>query len=83
MGTVIIAFRILSKSPESFNEVKASVQALDPERVEEESIAFGLKAINVIFMIPDAGGEQDILENKLRDIPNVSTVEVTKVTRSM
>jgi translation elongation factor aEF-1 beta len=83
MGTVIIAFRILPDSPDSFNQVKAGVQALDPERVEEEAIAFGLKAINVIFMIPDAGGEQDMLENKLKDIPNVSTVETTKVTRSL
>ena len=83
MGKVIIAFRILPENPDKFSEVKAAVQALRPERLEEESIAFSLKALKVIFIIPDAGGEQDRLENKLKDIPNVSTVETLKVTRSL
>lgn len=73
----------MPENPDSFSEVKAAVQSMDPERVEEEAIAFGLKALKAIFIIPDAGGEQDSLENKLNAIPNVSTVETLKVTRSL
>ncbi len=83
MGQVIIVFRILPESPENFSEVREAVQALGPERLEEEPIAFGLKALKVIFLIPDAGGEQDNLENKLKSVPNVSTVETLTVTRSL
>ena len=83
MGKVIIVFKIFPETPENLNGVKAAVQELGPERLDEEPIAFGLKALKVIFIIPDAGGEQDKLENKLRAIPNVGTVETERVSRSL
>ena len=83
MGKVIIAFRILPEIPENLTEVKNAVQALGPERLDEEPIAFGLKSLKAIFIIPDAGGEQDRLENKLKSLPNVGSVETIRVSRSL
>jgi len=83
MGKVIIAFKIFPETPENLSEVKAAIKELDPERLDEEPIAFGLKALKVIFIIPDAGGEQDKLENKLREIPNVGAVETERVSKSL
>jgi len=83
MGKVIIVFKILPENPDKLSELRAAVEALEPERVEEEPIAFSLKALKVIFIIPDAGGEQDKLENRLKSLPNVGSVETERVSRSL
>ncbi|RLI98367.1 MAG: elongation factor 1-beta, partial [Candidatus Aenigmatarchaeota archaeon] len=53
MGDVIAVFRILPGSPDGFDNVKSAVEALGPTRLEEEPLAFGLKAIKVTFIVPD------------------------------
>lgn len=83
MGEVIAVFRIMPDSPESFELVKSAVEALKPARLEEEPVAFGLKAIKVTFLIPDEGGKMDELENKLEGIENQQSVETLTVSRAM
>ena len=83
MGDVIAVFRIMPDSPDSFGKVKSAVQAIKPAKLEEEPIAFGLKAIKAVFMIPDEGGKMDELENKLNAIDGTQSVETLQVSRSL
>ena len=83
MGDVIAVFRILPDSPDSFDKVKQGLEALKPAKLEEEPVAFGLKALKVTFMIPDAGGQMDKLENKLNAIEGAQSVETLRVSRSL
>ena len=50
-------------------EIKKS--AVNPERINQEPIAFGLVALNVIVLVEDAGGQLEAVENKLRAIDGV------------
>ena len=83
MGKVIIIFKILPENPDNFNAIKAAIGELNPERIEEEPIAFGLKSLKVIFLIPDAGGEQDKLENRLNAISGIGSVETVSASRAL
>ncbi|UCD07044.1 MAG: elongation factor 1-beta [Candidatus Aenigmatarchaeota archaeon] len=83
MGEVICVFRILPKSPEMFDQVKEALEKLDPNRIEEEPIAFGLKAIKFTKIIPDVGGAQDKLENQIRSTEGVDNIETLKISRCL
>lgn len=83
MGEVICVYRILPASPEKFDGMKKALEALKPDRIEEEPIAFGLKAIKFTKIIPDASGAQDELEKKLESTDGVDNVETVMVSRSM
>lgn len=83
MGSVIAVFRILPDSQEHAESVKAELEALKPERLEEEPLAFGLRAFKFTAVIPDSGGVMDELENKLRVVKNVNSVETLSVSRSL
>ena len=56
---MILVFKIMPKEPGKLDRVKAGLQKLNPQRMEEEPIGFGLSAIKFTTIIPDAGGEQD------------------------
>jgi len=82
VGSVICVYRIMPSDPKQFEAVKKALQALKPEKLEEEPIAFGIKALRFVKLIPDAGGEIEKLENKLNSIKNI-TVEEISVSRSL
>jgi elongation factor 1-beta len=83
MGQVICVFRIMPKSPEDFEKIKTEAQKLNPTRLEEEPIAFGLKALKFTTIIEDAAGTIEKLENQLESIEGVQTVENIMTTRSL
>lgn len=83
MGEVICVYRILPSSPEKFDSMKKALEELNPERIEEEPIAFGLKAIKLTKVIPDGPGEQDELEKKIESIDGVDNIETIMVSRSL
>ena len=83
MGDVILVLKILPTGPDKLEHVKSELQKLEPKRLEEEPIGFGLSAIRFTAMIPDAGGEQDKLEERIRSIDGVSELEVLQASRSM
>ncbi|MHA1743103.1 MAG: elongation factor 1-beta, partial [Candidatus Heimdallarchaeota archaeon] len=56
--------------------------AINPEKIEREPIAFGLVALHVAKFVPDAGGEVEKIEKKLKEIEEVGEVEVTGISRS-
>lgn len=83
MGSVIVLYRILPDSPDNFEAVKEALEGLKPDRLDDDPIAFSLKAIKFIKMIPDAPGAEEELEKTVMAIEHVETVETISVTRSL
>lgn len=81
MGGVVILYRILPKGPEFFPALKAALLKLEPARLEEEPIGYGLVALKFAKQIPDSPGADEILEDQIRAIPEVESVETLAVTR--
>ena len=85
MGEVIVTFKIMPKAIETnLDELESKIkEEIKPERMEREPIAFGLVALKVTKLVPEAGGELEKLENKLKSIEGVGEVEVVEVSRSL
>ncbi len=49
---------------------------------KEEPIAFGLKALIIMFICPE-NQELEILENKLRNIEGINSLETTDIRRAI
>ena len=82
MGEVIMVYRIMP-NPEKLDSVKRGLERLRPVRIEEEPIAFGLVALNVTIRMPDEGGIQDEIEERIRNIDGVDSMELITFTRAM
>lgn len=82
MGKVICVFRLMPKEPEGFEGLKKAAEELDTVRIEEEPIAFGLKALKLTFVIEDAGGAIERLEKKLEGL-GAESVENIMTTRGL
>ena len=52
-------------------------------KTEIEPIAFGLKALNITYVMDEAKGSTDELETKISEIEGVNSVEVTDVRRAL
>jgi len=85
MADVIVTFRVMPKGVEINleNLAKKIANAISPEKIEREPIAFGLEALIITKIIPDAGGELEKIETSLRAIEEVSEVDVIKITRAI
>ena len=83
MGEVIVVYKIMPDGPDSFDSIKATLEKMEPNRLEEEPVAFGLKALIFTKIIPDGEGVLEDLENELNEIPGVGSVENTKCSRAM
>ncbi len=80
MGTAAVITKVFPESPEVLEKVKSSIQnELKPYKLEEEEVAFGMKALKVTILVKDSSGGSDI-EEKLRKIAGVSEVQVEEVT---
>lgn len=83
MGDVICVFKIVPKNIEDFDSVGEELKKLNPQRLEEEPIAFGLKAWKFTKIIPDEEGEIHKLEESLNSVPLVQSVETVQISRSL
>ncbi len=83
MGDVILVYKVLPSDPARFGQVKAELEKLDPQRIEEEPIGFGVTALKFTAMVPDEGGKQEELENRINAIDGVGEIELLKFSRSM
>ena len=83
MGNVICTYEILPDSPEAFDKLKESLAQFNPENIEEEPIAFGLKKLIMKVVIPEEDGALDNFENKLNDLEGVGGVELKHFTRAI
>ncbi len=88
MGTALITIKIMPSSPETnLEEIKKKAKKIIEEkkgtktRFDEEAIAFGLKAVKVFFDLDEAH-ELEPIEEALKSIKNVNSVQVIDMRRA-
>jgi len=91
MANAIVTLKIMPDSPETdmdalHEKVLKEIESFCGEtqtKKEIEPIAFGLKALKIIFVMDEAKGATDQLEEKISEFPDVNSVEVTDVRRAI
>jgi len=85
MAEVIVSFRVMPKDTSVDLDVleKKIKEAIQPQRISRQPVAFGIVAFYVIKLVPDAEGVLQQTEDRLRKIQEVGEVEVTGMTRSL
>ena len=82
-GSVAVIVRVMPESPEvDLEKLKSALKQKLPgiQDIQEEPIGFGLKALKLVAVVNDAGGETDAIEGKLNTIPGVERAEIVEVT---
>ena len=87
MANAIITFKIMPESPdvelekikEEAKKIAKEAGAMGEMLVEEQPIAFGLKAVIVKAMYKVEGGEFDAIAGKMKDIEKVQSAEVANM----
>ena len=91
MAQVIITLKIMPKSPEvDLNKIQEEVKSKINDfagpgdmKVEENPIAFGLKALNIKFVMDESKGSTEPLEETISEIEGVQSVETIDVRRAI
>lgn len=91
MAQVVVTLRIMPQNTEvdlEELESKAKQEIVKFCNSQEfktsiEPIAFGLKALNIIFVMDEAKGSTEELERKISKLDGVESVEVTDVRRAI
>ena len=89
MGEVVATIKVMPVSPETdLEQLKADIESSIPDdaefhKIEEEPIAFGLVALNLIFIIEDGEGGTESTEEAMAKLADVASVEITDTRRLM
>jgi elongation factor 1-beta len=89
MGEVVATIKLMPDSPDiDIAKIKEQVEKSIPDeaelhKIEEEPIAFGLIALNVMVVVGDIEGGTEKVEEALSKIENVGSIEVVDVRRLM
>jgi elongation factor 1-beta len=87
MARLVVRIRILPADAESNLEnavesIKKSVPTgMEMKSSSMEPIAFGLKALVGDFLLDDAEGQMDKLEESIKSVEGVGEIEVTNISR--
>jgi translation elongation factor aEF-1 beta len=89
MGTAVVTLRIMPENPDIDlkkieEEALLLICAFSDERqkkVDIQPVAFGLKSINITFLMDEKKGDTESLEKQITDIEGVNSVECTDVRR--
>jgi translation elongation factor aEF-1 beta len=81
---VLVRLRVLPKDVgTNLDELELEIRRrVRPDRLSRQPIAFGLTALVVTKLIPDARGELEMLESELRGIRGVGQIDVLEVSRA-
>ncbi len=89
MAQVIVTFKIMPESPDVDlaaleEKVKEAIVATAGKvaKVDVEPVAFGLKALKIIFGVDEAGGSTDDLEDTIAELAGVASCQVVDVRRA-
>ena len=89
MADVIITIKIMPESPNEDlnrieNEAKSEIMLFEGQvhEIKQVPVAFGLKSINIVFLLDESKGATDELEAKISEIKGVQSVEVINITRA-
>ncbi len=91
MANVIITVKIMPESPESdLAKVEEEAKKLIADFAGEgetktsiEPVAFGLKAVNIIFIMDESKGSPDPVAEKIAELEGVNSAEITDVRRAI
>lgn len=83
MGEVAVTLRLMPESPEvNLTSLEAAIkERVKVHSISREPVAFGLEALQIVAVIPDAAGGTEPLERELSSLPGVGNVQVTNLTR--
>ncbi len=83
MGEVAIVLKVMPDGTDTdLEQVEDAVRdAIDVEDLEQEEVAFGLKALKVSTIVGDEEGGTDAVENAVAGIAGVRSVEVEDMQR--
>lgn len=89
MGTALLKMKLMPESPEvNLEEIKVNAQETIEEkhgknvRIEEQPVAFGLKAVIISFDLSEEY-ELDPIEVALSELENVSSAQVIDMRRAL
>ncbi len=91
MANVIVTVKIMPASPEvdlekvkekALAEITSSNEGKET-KTSIEDVAFGLKALNIIFVIDEAKGSPDPIAEKISAYEEVNSAEITDVRRAI
>lgn len=89
MGSMNIKLKIMPESPDvNLEELREKITKTVEENqgkgisFEEQPIAFGLKALITVFILPE-DSEPEQLENKISEIEKIGSVEVEDMRRAI
>jgi len=83
MGNVALILKVMPESPEvNLEELKADIRKTLPgvKEIVEEPIGFGLKALKLVVVVSDQGGESDAVEGTLGSLKGVERAEIVELT---
>jgi elongation factor 1-beta len=82
MGEVAVTLTVMPNGVDvDLDRIKNQIEEkISPKEIREKPIAFGLKSLEVLVVVPDAVGGSLEVEKKLSSIPGVASVETTDVT---
>ena len=91
MASVVVTLRIMPQNPNTdLSKVEAQIKneivdfcASKEFKTQIEPIAFGLKALNITFVMDEGIGSTEKVEQKISQIDGVESVEVTDVRRAI
>lgn len=83
MGSVALILKVMPESPDvDLEALKVAMRAKVPsiQDIQEEPIGFGLKALKVMAVVSDQGGETDAIEEAISTIEGVERAEIAELT---
>lgn len=89
MSDVVATMKIMPESPDvDLGALKSAIEAAIPEdaefhKIDEEPIAFGLVALNLMFIIEDGEGGTESTEEAMGQLDGVASIEITDTRRLM
>ena len=80
MGNVAVTFKIMPESPDTdLEKIKKDIsKKIEIKDSKIEPVAFGLKSLRVLVVVPDKSIEN--IENEIRSVEGISEVEVESST---
>ncbi|MBI2107442.1 elongation factor 1-beta [Candidatus Woesearchaeota archaeon] len=91
MARIVVTLKIMPESPETdFDSIEIETKKLierfvgrTETKTEFEEIGFGLKAMKLTFIMDESKGSTDALEDQIRNVDGVNSVEVIDVRRTI
>ncbi|MFH0869393.1 MAG: elongation factor 1-beta [archaeon] len=91
MAVVIIKLRVMPQSPEIdlaklTEECKVKLTEFGMKAfhsAKEEPVAFGLKSLDLVFIIDEKNSNTDVLEAKVKEVPGVESTQILDVRRAV